>query len=314
MLVTAVLEADAQDQPLLLLAGGSNVVVSDAGFPGTVVPCSRPASQRTATWSRWPPARRGTRSSRAAWSRASPGSSACRASPGRSAPRRSRTSAPTGRRSSETVAAVRVLDRRRGEVRILSPSELRVRLPDERLQARSGPVRGAVGRLSPARRRLGPIRYAELARTLGVSSAPPRRSPTSARRCWRCGAARAWCSTPPIPTPAARARSSPTRSSPRGRGARGARRSPPWPGARRAREDLRRLAHRARRVRPRHGNPDGIAISSKHVLALTNRGAGTPRSSSRLARGSPPGCATRFGVELVPEPCSSGSWPVAGGG
>ena len=24
-----------------------------------------------------------------------------------------------------------------------------------------------------------------------------------------------------------------------------------------------------------HGNPDGIAISSKHTLALTNRGAGT---------------------------------------
>ena len=36
-LVGAVREADLAGEPLLVLAGGSNVVVADAGFPGTVV-------------------------------------------------------------------------------------------------------------------------------------------------------------------------------------------------------------------------------------------------------------------------------------
>src|SRR5947209_8115813 len=35
--VAAVAEADAAGEPLLVLAGGSNVVVADDGFPGTVV-------------------------------------------------------------------------------------------------------------------------------------------------------------------------------------------------------------------------------------------------------------------------------------
>ena len=33
-----------------------------------------------------------------------------------------------------------------------------------------------------------------------------------------------------------------------------------------------------------HGNPEGIAISSKHTLALTNRGAGTTAELLALAR------------------------------
>ena len=33
-----------------------------------------------------------------------------------------------------------------------------------------------------------------------------------------------------------------------------------------------------------HGNPEGIAISSKHTLALTNRGAGTTAELVALAR------------------------------
>jgi UDP-N-acetylmuramate dehydrogenase len=36
-LVAAVRDADAAGAPLLLLAGGSNVVIADAGFPGVVV-------------------------------------------------------------------------------------------------------------------------------------------------------------------------------------------------------------------------------------------------------------------------------------
>ena len=36
-LVEAVSAADASGEPVLVLAGGSNVVIADEGFPGTVV-------------------------------------------------------------------------------------------------------------------------------------------------------------------------------------------------------------------------------------------------------------------------------------
>jgi UDP-N-acetylmuramate dehydrogenase len=51
-----------------------------------------------------------------------------------------------------------------------------------------------------------------------------------------------------------------------------------------------------------HGNPAGIAISSKHVLALTNRGGGTARELIALAREIQDGVAARHGIRLEPEP------------
>ena len=50
------------------------------------------------------------------------------------------------------------------------------------------------------------------------------------------------------------------------------------------------------------GDPAGIAISSKHVLALTNRGAGTTAQLVALARRIAAGVWAAFGVALHPEP------------
>ena len=50
------------------------------------------------------------------------------------------------------------------------------------------------------------------------------------------------------------------------------------------------------------GDPDGIAISTKHVLALTNRGDGTAEDLVAFARRIAHAVRERFGVELVPEP------------
>ncbi|GAB2595727.1 UDP-N-acetylenolpyruvoylglucosamine reductase [Paractinoplanes abujensis] len=47
---------------------------------------------------------------------------------------------------------------------------------------------------------------------------------------------------------------------------------------------------------------DGVAISTKHTLALTNRGTGTTEALLRLARTVRDGVRERFGVELHPEP------------
>lgn len=51
-----------------------------------------------------------------------------------------------------------------------------------------------------------------------------------------------------------------------------------------------------------YGSPTGIAISSKHVLALTNRGSGTTAELVKLAREIATGVEDAFGVTLVPEP------------
>ena len=59
-----------------------------------------------------------------------------------------------------------------------------------------------------------------------------------------------------------------------------------------------------------YGNPEGIAISSKHTLALTNRGGGTTAELLALAREIAAGVEERFGVRLEPEPTLVGvDWP-----
>ncbi|MET0686128.1 MAG: UDP-N-acetylmuramate dehydrogenase, partial [Solirubrobacteraceae bacterium] len=55
-----------------------------------------------------------------------------------------------------------------------------------------------------------------------------------------------------------------------------------------------------------HGDPATIAISSKHTLALTHRGAGTTAQLVALAREIAGGVDERFGVQLEPEPVFAG--------
>jgi UDP-N-acetylmuramate dehydrogenase len=60
-----------------------------------------------------------------------------------------------------------------------------------------------------------------------------------------------------------------------------------------------------------HGDPFTVAISSKHTLALTNRGAGTTEQLVALAREVVAGVEDAFGVSLVPEPVFVGhAWPA----
>src|SRR5690625_1944606 len=51
-----------------------------------------------------------------------------------------------------------------------------------------------------------------------------------------------------------------------------------------------------------HGHPQRAALSSKHVLALTNRGQASAAYVLALAREVRDGVRDRFGIELVPEP------------
>ena len=103
--IDAVRECDSTGEPLLVLGGGSNLLVGDDGFDGTVVHVQTRGLQLEARAPAAVPAsgwRRG-RAGTAWWSRRSSGSGSgsrrCPASPARSVQPRSRTSAPTGRRS-----------------------------------------------------------------------------------------------------------------------------------------------------------------------------------------------------------------------
>jgi UDP-N-acetylmuramate dehydrogenase len=51
-----------------------------------------------------------------------------------------------------------------------------------------------------------------------------------------------------------------------------------------------------------HGSSDGIAISGKHTLALTNRGHGTATELVELAKQIAGKVRLEFGIELKPEP------------
>ena len=51
-----------------------------------------------------------------------------------------------------------------------------------------------------------------------------------------------------------------------------------------------------------HGLPGPASLSTKHTLALTNRGSATAQDLVALAREVRDGVRERFGVELTPEP------------
>ena len=315
-LIDAVTAADAAGEPLLVLAGGSNVVVADEGFPGTVVRDRHAAASRaTAPRSRSPPASRGTRSWPTAWPAAWPASSAWPASRARSAPRRSRTSAPTARRWPRRSPPCACSTAPTATVRDAGAGGLRLHLPLERVQARRraagwcSRVRFALEASPSARRRSAtPSWRAPWASTVGARRAAGRRprggagaaprqghGPRPRRPRHRLGAARSSptrCSTP-APSPRCR-------PAPRSAWADARRRR--WPEADgHVKTSAAWLIERAGFHRG-HGNPDGIAISTKHTLALTNRGAARRPSSLALAREIAAGVHDAFGVALVPEP------------
>lgn len=167
-LIEAVADCDRRGEPVLVVGGGSNLLVADEGFRGTVVliaagidadvsACAG-ASVRVAAGENW------GRSS----PRPSPGGAASRRSPAfpaASAPRRSRTSARTARVLGHRVGAH--LDRQRRAQRVRARMASHLRIPHLAVQAEPGRylVLGRLPVRSPHQR---PRRLRGLARTLGV--------------------------------------------------------------------------------------------------------------------------------------------------
>jgi UDP-N-acetylmuramate dehydrogenase len=314
----AVAERDAAGAPLLILAGGSNVVVADAGFPGTVVHVATHGIERrgdvlhVAAGESWDALVAQTVADGLA------GVECLAGIPGSVGATPIQNVGAYGQDVSDTIVGVRALDRATGEVADLAPADCGFAYRSSAFKREPG--RWVVLRVSFALTPGGvsqPIRYAELARALGVAigdTAPladVREAVLALRRgkgmvldpADRDTASAGSFFTNPILTAAELAALQERVVAHLGPDA------PPPPAFPetdgRTKTSAAWLIERAGFHRG-HGDPDGIAISSKHVLALTNRGAGTTAGLVALAREIAEGVEAAFGVALVPEPVFAG--------
>jgi UDP-N-acetylmuramate dehydrogenase len=306
-LVQAVRELDAAGQPLLVLGGGSNLLISDAGFDGTVVKiATRGLDQDTeacsgamitvAAGEPWDPLVR--HAIEQGWT----GLETMSGIPGLAGATPIQNVGAYGADVSELISIVRTLDRSTGQLKTLFPLECGFGYRTSRFK--SDPGRFVVLSVT-FQLRLGslsqPIRYAELARVLGVAvgerapAADVRQAVLELRNAkgmvlvaddhdtWSVGS----FFTNPIISPA-KARTLPA-AAPRF--------SQPDDMVKTSAAWLIEQAGFAK------GYGHGAArLSGKHTLALTNRGAATAGDLLSLAREIRAGVAARFGIELVPEP------------
>ena len=306
-LVQTIRDLDATSQPLLVLGGGSNLLISDAGFDGTVVKiATRGLDQDTAACSGavitvaagepWDPVVRHT--IERGWS----GLEAMSGIPGLIGATPIQNVGAYGAEVSEMISMVRTLDRSTGHLKTFFPIECGFGYRTSRFK--SGPGRFVVLSVT-FQLRLGalsqPIRYAELARALGVEigerapAADVRQAVLELRNAkgmvlvdddhdtWSVGS----FFTNPIvsqDTALALPAGAPRFSQPDGM----VKTSAAW------------LIEQAGFAK---GYGHGAArLSGKHTLALTNRGGATAEDLLSLAREIRSGVEAKFGIELVPEP------------
>lgn len=318
-IVNAVKRADAEGEPLLILGGASNVVVADEGFPGTVLLIRNrgirfePGRTESKTLVIAAAGETWDQLVQACLERQLAGIECLSGIPGSVGATPIQNVGAYGQEVADTLVSVRAFDRRRGVIVELSPEDCRFGYRDSAFKRDPGhwvvlEVRFELERSETSM----PIRYAELAAKLGCEVGDrmpldrvrevvldlrrgkgllnepgepesatvgsfftnPLLSDEEAEELKR----RAGELDPPVPDP-------PLFPQPGG----GFKTSAAW------------LIQNAG-FHPGYGNPEGIAISSRHCLVLTNRGAGTTAELLLLAHGIAAGVRQRFGVSLYPEP------------
>jgi UDP-N-acetylmuramate dehydrogenase len=316
-LVATVRDADSRGEPLLILAGGSNVVAADDGFPGTVALIRAGGTERQD---------RGQKAlltveAGEPWDtlveccvqQGLAGIECLSGIPGSTGATPIQNVGAYGQDVRETIIAVQVYDRERDAVYEMPAAECEFRYRSSVFKRTPG--RWVVLRVTFAlerRDRSGPIRYAELARALGVAigETAPLAEVRAAVLALRRGKGMVIDPGDPDTVSAGSFFLNPVLSTgdferllARVREELGEEARPPaFPeGDGRVKSSAAWLIERAG-FRRGYGNPEGIAISSKHTLALTNRGCGTARELVALASEIIEGVHARFGVTLVPEP------------
>jgi len=336
-LIDAVATADAAAEPVLVLGGGSNLVVADQGFPGTVVL----AAADGLTFSRTADSVEATVSAGHDWdefvrrclAEGLSGVEGLSGIPGRAGATPIQNVNAYGQDVAHTIASVRVYDRLTGQIAQLAGPDCGFgyrtsvfkRAADRPGRGQGGSPESATGRFivlavtfrlasSPLS---APIRYGELSRVLEVAEGG--RVPLMAAREavleLRRGKGMVLDAADPDTRSAGSFFTNPIVSAARyarladqvAAGVTGGAGSgiPHWPA------DDGQVKLSAAWLIERAGfgkgyqlrdDPDGARISTKHALALTNPGSATTSSLIRLARQIRAGVAARFGVELAPEP------------
>ncbi len=300
----------ASAPPLLVLAGGSNVVVADEGVPGTVVLVATGGIDedgdvlRVAAGEPWDPfVARCVADARA-------GVEALSGIPGSVGASPIQNVGAYGQEVAQTVARVRALDREADAVVDLAPADCGFGYRTSRFKREAG--RWVVLSVDFALERSdasAPVAYPELARALGVAvgERAPLADVRAAVLALRRGKGMVVAEDDPDSVSAGSFFTNPVLTEQEfaalqdraGADVRVPRFPAGEPG--RVKTSAAWLIERAGFAKG-HGDPLTVAISSKHTLALTNRGAGTTLDLVRLAREVADGVEARWGVRLVPEP------------
>ena len=298
-LIDAARAADRVGDPLLLIGGGSNLVAADEGWPGVVLA----VRSRGLAWS-------GDEVTAAAgepwdefvaatladgWA----GLEALSGIPGLVGATPVQNVGAYGGEVADAITALTVFDRADATTRRWAPAECRFGLRTSAFKHTDRYLVTDVTfrlRRSPAS---APVRYAELAKRLGVglgASAPAaevRAAVLELRRgkgmlvdpadhdTWSVGS---FFVNPVVPAELAPAD------------------CPQWPADDGVKLAAAWLIERAGFARGYLAPSGRVAVSSKHTLALTNRGGGTTAELLELARAIQRGVERQFGVELRPEP------------
>ena len=312
--VAAVAEADEKSEPLLVLAGGSNVVIADEGFPGTVVRIlttgieDHGAGVLTAQAGEpWDPFVERAVTNELA------GIECLSGIPGSVGATPIQNVGAYGQDVSETITRVRAYNRHTRETRELAPEECGFTYRSSVFKRDPGHwvVLAVTYALTP-QPESRPIRYPELARELGVeagATAPLRDVREAVLRLRRSkgmvvdpddpdSVSAGSFFTNPILDADDFDRLRERAQQRLGDGAQ----PPAWPEADgRVKTSAAWLVERAGFARG-YGSPGPVSLSTKHTLALTNRGGATAVQLLALAREIADGVEREFDVRLVPEP------------
>lgn len=322
-LIDAVRDADRAGEPVLVLGGGSNLLAGDDGFAGVVVRDARSdlsvqddgmcggVSITATAGMRWDDVV--SRAVHEGWV----GIESLSGIPGSTGATPVQNVGAYGAEVSDVIALVRVWDRLEERVRSLARIDCGFGYRDSVLKRSMRGLAPDTGVWHPTPRyvvldvtfqmrqgtRSGPIRYAQLADALGI--APGERAPIEAVReavlrvrgakgmvlddadpdTWSAGS----FFTNPVLT--ADAAAGLPEDAPRYPAVDGAvKTSAAW------------LIEQAGFSRGFASPGSAAAVSTKHTLALTNRGGATAGDVAALARTVRDGVRDRFGITLVPEP------------
>ncbi|RAX18342.1 UDP-N-acetylmuramate dehydrogenase [Pseudarthrobacter sp. AG30] len=319
-IIDAVRSADAAGEQVLIISGGSNLLVSDDGYPGTVVKIASEGFTVNAedscggvavvvqaghNWDRLV-----EYAVRHAWS----GIEALSGIPGSTGATPVQNVGAYGAEVSQTIAAVRTWDRERNAVQTFTNSELEFGYRDSILKRTTvdGSPRYVVLTVEfqlPLGRMSAPIRYTELARSLGVEVGKRAYANDVRREVLRLRASKGmvWDAadrdtystgsffTNPI-VPADVADTLPE-SAPRY----------PAGGDGLVKLSAAWLIDQAGfgkgfGLEPGSVSAGRASLSTKHTLAVTNRGSASAADMVAVAREVRTGVERRFGILLHPEP------------